>query len=104
MPHRLRERIVVACIALILGAIAVGIVKFGSSNPVTGLLRRAAEAFASPGELLWWATSGGVFAGYPSGFSGYFFWIVGTALFWFAVTMLFLAVTNSLRARRKARQ
>ena len=96
-----RARVIAACIALILGAIAVGIVKFGSANPVTGLLWRAAEAFASPGELLWWATLGGAFAGYPSGVSGYFLWVVGTALFWFGVTLLFFAARTRLRVLRK---
>lgn len=104
MTTRARARLVVACIALILGAIAVGIVKVGASSPVAGLLWRAAEAFASPGEFLWWATLGGVFAGYPSGVSGYFLWVVGTALFWFGVTLLFLAASTSLRTLRKPNQ
>ena len=86
---------------MILGAVAVGVVKVGSSNPVTGLLWRAAEAFASPGEFLWWATLGGAFAGHPSGVSGYLLWVIGTALFWFAVTLLFLAAGTGLRALRK---
>jgi hypothetical protein len=104
MTNGARASIVVACVALILSAIAVAIVKVGSSNPLTHLLWHAAESFAGPGEFLWWATLGGVFAGYPSGISGYFLWIVGTALFWFVVIQLFLAAITGLRARRKPKR
>ena len=101
MTTSARARIVAACIALTLGAMAVGMVKVGTSNPVTGLLWRGAEVFASPGELLWWATLGGASAGYPSGASGYFLWVVGTALFWFGVALVFLAASTRIRALRE---
>ena len=94
-----RIRNVAAAVALILGAISVGIVEIGSMNPITAKIWRAAEAFASPGELLWWATFGDAFSGYPSGFPGYFLWITGTALFWFVVAMIVLAATARLRTR-----
>ena len=103
MTRRVRTSIVIACAALILGAVSVGIVKVCASNLVTGLLWRAAEAFASPGEFLWWSTLGGALAGYPSGVSGHFVWVVGTALFWFVVTMSFVAAATGLRARRRAK-
>jgi hypothetical protein len=103
MTQRVRTSIVIACTALILGAVSVGIVKAGASNLVTGILWRAAEAFASPGEFLWWATLGGAFAGYPSGFSGHFVWVVGTALFWFVVTMSVVAAATGMRNRRRAK-
>lgn len=96
--NRVRAVSVTAALALILAVIAVGIVTIRTSNPVTSSLWRVAEAFASPGEFLWWATLGDAFAGYPSGFSGYLLWVGGTALFWFVVTMVLRAATARLRA------
>jgi len=98
MTDRIRTVSVTATIALVLGAIAVGLVKTGSANPVTSHLWRAAEAFASPGEFLWWATLGGAFSGHPHGFAGNLCWVAGTALFWFVVAILVLAAAARLRA------
>jgi hypothetical protein len=50
------------------------------------------EHFASPGEFLWWATLGGVFAGYPSGLTGYIVWVLGTTIFWVLATAICVAV------------
>ena len=76
-----RAYVVTALIALTLSALAVAVVNAAGSNPVIRSLWRLAEAFASPGELLWWATLGGAFAGYPSGVLGQFIWVFGSALF-----------------------
>jgi hypothetical protein len=66
-----------------------------------GVLAHMAEQFASPGELLWWSTLGGAFAGRPTGATGIALWVIGTALFWFfvaAVGLVFLAwVRHRLR-------
>jgi hypothetical protein len=70
---------------LALSAIAVLAFSFGH---LPSMLSHAIEAFASPGELLWWSTLGGAFAGHPTGASGCALWIGGTAVCWTAVAAL----------------
>jgi len=73
---------------------------------VPEVLREAAERFASPGELLWWTTLGGVFAGYPSGWVGYTVWILGTTVFWLIVSVVLIACARIEHAalRRTSRR
>jgi hypothetical protein len=54
------------------------------------------ERFASPGELLWWATLGGAFAGYPSGWIGYAVWVLGNTVFWFLASAICVAVGKGI--------
>jgi hypothetical protein len=63
-------------------------------RPLSHLL----EQFASPGEFLWWATVGGVFAGYPSDLTGYTVWVVGTMLFWTLATAICVALVKWIRS------
>ena len=76
-----------------LSAVAILSYKFGNL-PLP--LDHAIEAFAWPGELLWWSTLGGPFRGYPSNASGYALWIGGTAVFWTAVAALSAALVKLL--------
>ena len=50
------------------------------------------ERFASPGEFLWLATLGGVFAGYPSDWKGYTVLVLGTTIFWVLATAICVAL------------
>jgi hypothetical protein len=59
-------------------------------------LGRVLESFASPGEMLWWATLGGAFAGYPSGFIGYTVWVVGNTVFWILATAIAVALGGGI--------
>jgi hypothetical protein len=102
LPNRPAEHsrtwIAVAILSLAVSAVAVAVVRWSSGGPELGELSHLAESFASPGEFLWWATLGGAFAGYPTGFSGHLIWVVGTAAFWFsAATTL---ITTLVRLRR----
>jgi hypothetical protein len=97
MSGRVRAWVVTASTALTLSAVAVAVVRSTGSNPIIQRLWRLAEFFASPGELLWWATLGGAFAGYPSGVSGHLMWVVGSALFWFLAATPFIAMAPRVR-------
>lgn len=92
MSHRHRTTALTASLSLALGIGAVAVVASHPAKPLLAHLSKAAETFASPGELLWWATLGGPFRGYPTGPAGYLVWVFGTALFWFFAGMLFLAI------------
>ena len=98
MSGRFRAWVITASIALALSAIAVAIVSSARSNPIIRRLSPLAESFASPGELLWWATLGGTFAGYPSGVSGHLIWVVGSALFWFLAATPLIAMAPRVLA------
>jgi len=93
--------LVSALLALALAGTAVAALLFHWPWLPRGL-RRAAEHVASPGELLWWATLGGAFAGRPTGFSGLVVWILGSATFWFLVLGALIAGTHWLRRKRSA--
>lgn len=72
--------LLLATLALSAGAVWVLVARppiFATSG-----LWRIAEAFASPGELLWLVTLGDVFAGPPSYMLGIAVRIFGSALFW----------------------
>jgi hypothetical protein len=97
-----RRWLVAALAALGLSATAVGLVVPCSDGLVPAGLWRAAEAFASPGGFLWWATLGGAFAGHPSGVAGHLVWVTGTAAFWFLVAAPVVALVA--RGRRPARR
>jgi hypothetical protein len=84
-------------VAGVLSAAAVVIVALPLPSPLPAL-SRLAESFASPGDLLWWATIGGAFAGRPTGFIGIAVWVLGTALFWFLVFLVAFALGSWLRA------
>ena len=45
----------------------------------------ALDSFMQPGEIVWWCTVGGLFAGYPSTLPGFAVLIVANAAFWTAV-------------------
>jgi hypothetical protein len=64
-----------------------------------GALAQFADQFAAPGELLWWSTLGGAFAGRPAGAAGISLWILGTALFWFFVSAGVLLLFAWFRSR-----
>jgi hypothetical protein len=98
----MRVWVVSAAIALALSAAAVAFVTMAPSVLAGDVAWRVVEAFASPGELLWWASIGGSFAGYPTGASGYFIWTLGTAVFWFiAASPLVLIAVHLRKARRR---
>ena len=59
-------------------------------------LRDLCEQFASPGELLWFATLGGAFAGYPSDLPGYVVWVLGTTVFWIFVAVACVALGKAV--------
>jgi len=61
-------------------------------------LRELCAGFASPGELLWFATLGGAFAGYPSDLPGYVVWVLGTAVFWTFVAVLCVALGKGVHS------
>lgn len=88
-----------ASLALTLAATAVAVVAFLSYKIALGPLVRIAEQIASPGELLWWSTLGGVFAGRPVGASGVAMWLLGTAVFWFVVAAVVLLFWAWIRHR-----
>lgn len=90
----------IAALSIVLSAAAVAGVKLS----VTGLVRIVLEAFASPGEFLWWATLGGAFSGYPTGPTGVIVWILGTALFWFVVFTAAYGLFSRLARRGPARR
>jgi hypothetical protein len=81
---------------LILSVAAVSVHALQTAH-VPRLISDLLERFASPGELLWWATLGGTFAGYPSGTSGYVVWVVGNTLFWILVTALCVGFSKGIR-------
>lgn len=56
------------------------------------------EYFASPGEFLWWATLGGAFAGYPSGFTGYTVWVLGSTVFWVVAAVICVGIGRLVRS------
>jgi hypothetical protein len=87
----------IAVLSLALSAVAVAVVRWPAGEPLLVSLSRLAEGFASPGELLWWATLGGAFAGYPTGLSGHLIWVVGTAVFWFLAAAILIATFARLR-------
>lgn len=91
-----RPSIVIAGLSLTLSAAAVAGARWLNS-PV----REIAEAIASPGEFLWWATAGGVFSGYPSGLAGTLVSILGSASFWFVIGMLLAAMAARRRASKR---
>jgi hypothetical protein len=69
----------------------------GHFLPSSGL-RRLCETFASPGELLWWSTLGGVFSGYPRGASGYVVWVLGSTAFWLLAAAIVAALGKGIHA------
>lgn len=73
------------CLALSAAAVAL----FAGLTPlkVNGVCANLLEGFASPGELLWWATLGGAFSGHPQDAAGYAVWILGSTLFWFLAVL-----------------
>lgn len=77
-------------------------VAFHWSSLLPSALRPAAEYVASPGELLWWTTLGGAFAGRPTGLAGLVVWVLGTAAFWFLVLAALIFGANWLRGKRSA--
>jgi hypothetical protein len=101
---RYRRWILAASLSLSFSICAVIIVVSHPLNPVIAKMSMAAETFASPGEMLWWATLGGAFSGYPSGLSGYSLWVLGTALFWFLSAAPFIALISRLLARRQRKR
>ena len=78
---RNRTWLIVVLVFLILSVAAVAAHALPYSNVPHGI-SVLLESFVSPGEFLWWATLGGAFAGYPSGWSGYTVWILGNTVFW----------------------
>lgn len=97
---RARTIVVIGIGNIVISAIAVAIVVSHLSNPVLAKLWYLADRFASPGEFLWWATLGGAFSGYPTGLIGHALWIVGTALFWFLVSMIGAVLVKIITGRR----
>jgi hypothetical protein len=89
--------VVIAVVAVVFSAAAVALVALPSLSPLPAL-SRLAESFASPGDLLWWATIGGAFAGRPTGLIGIAVWVLGTALFWFLTFLGTFALVSWLRA------
>jgi hypothetical protein len=83
--------VLACCLGLSIAAVAVHFLP-----DIPGAVRAFCEAFASPGELLWWTTLGGAFAGYPSGVTGGVIWVLGTALFWFIVAAIAVAIVKAL--------
>jgi hypothetical protein len=96
-PVHTRTWVATALVSVALSAVAVAIVRSSSPTPLLAGLSHLAEYFASPGELLWWATFGGAFAGFPSGVSGHLLWVIGTALFWFLAVAPLIATLPRLR-------
>lgn len=90
-----------AALSLALSAAAVGFIAVAPSLPAGPVTWRVAEAFATPGEVLWWASIGGAFAGYPTGVAGYFIWTIGTALFWFTATSPLVFIATHIRKVRR---
>jgi hypothetical protein len=90
---RARTWLLLSVILFGLSAIAVA----GQFMPWSGL-RRLCESFASPGELLWWVTLGGVFSGYPHGASGYVVWVLGTTTFWLLAIAFVVTMVKGIRS------
>ncbi len=80
--------VVLVFFSLSVAAVAVHLLAY---SYVPHTLSELLENFASPGELLWWATLGGVFAGYPSDLTGYIVWVLGTTVFWVLATAICVA-------------
>jgi hypothetical protein len=94
---RPRVYVVMALVAVGLSTAAVVVVAFHLLSPES-TVARVAESFASPGELLWWSTIGGAFAGRPTGPMGLTVWALGAALFWFLVFLATAALMAWLRS------
>ena len=86
--------VVVCCFALSVAAVGVHFLPYAYAPRS---LVELAEIFASPGELLWWSTLGGAFAGYPSDATGCLVWALGTAFFWILVVAIGVAVGKGIR-------
>ncbi len=90
-----------ALLSVALAIAAVTVVASLSYTFSLGVLARVAEQIASPGEFLWWSTTGGAFAGKPTGLAGIALWVLGTATFWFLVASIALLSDAWLRQDRK---
>ena len=95
-----RTWLAIAALSLVLSAVAVAVMSLPSRGPLHVRVSHIAEAFASPGEMLWWATLGGPFRGNPTGVVGHFIWVVGTAVFWFLAAAILIAIFKRLRRAR----
>ena len=93
---RVRTWLVLSAILFGLSMIAVA-GHFLPYNAPSGL-RTLCETFASPGELLWWVTLGGVFAGHPHGASGYVVWVLGTTAFWLLAAAILVTLGKGIHS------
>jgi hypothetical protein len=87
-----------SCIALLASASVVALLDGLLPIRPAGRSREALEAFASPGEFLWWSTLGGPFSGFPSGLTGHLVWMLGTAAFWLIVAVVVRIVLDGWRS------
>ena len=93
-----------AALSAALSSLAVGAVWYCHSWSGAALICLPAERFASPGEMLWWATLGGAFSGRPGDSLGIAVWIAGTALFWSVPLGAALFGIRKLLAGRRSRR
>ncbi len=61
----------------------------------------ALDSFNKPGEIVWWCTVGGLFAGYPSTLPGFTILIVANAAFWTAASVCVALVLRWLLAHMR---
>lgn len=62
-------------------------------------IARALDRFDSPGEIIWWVTSGGVFQGYPNTLLGYTILVAANVAIWNIGGILIVYFIRSLKSR-----
>jgi hypothetical protein len=75
-------------------SVAAVLVRLSHYYYVPHAIGSALDSFTQPGEIVWWWTVGGLFAGYPSTLPGFAVLVVANVAFWSAASVCVVLVRS----------